>query len=143
MAMYYFVKRLSALRIATKPCANGFLLFGSFAIFLHYALYVSSFGRGKERLVLLRAEMDNRINGSLKDIVCPIKNIGKHVQNMPARFQRILQQADGLVFLRRGTAYGKVDVLLFIGSASKPCHARLRLPVSLQPMPLSVPPLCF
>ena len=47
--------------------------------------WLGGFGWGKERFVLLRAEMDNRINGSLKDLVCPIKNIGKHVQNMSTR----------------------------------------------------------
>ena len=111
MAMFYFVKRLSALRIITKPCADRILLFDCFSVLLHDAFDVSSFGWGKERLVLLRAEMDNRINGSLKDLVCFIKNIGKHIQNMPARFQRTLQQTDGLVFLRRSTTYGKVNAL--------------------------------
>ena len=81
MAMFYFVKRLSALRIITKPCADRILLFDCFSVLLHDAFDVSSFGWGKERLVLLRAEMDNRINGSLKDPVCLIKDIGKHVQN--------------------------------------------------------------
>ena len=85
MAMFYFIKRLSAFRIVTEPCANRILLFGCFPILLHHALYVGGFGWGKERFVLLRAEMDNRINGSLKDLVCPIKNIGKHVQNMSTR----------------------------------------------------------
>ena len=81
MAMFYFIKGLSVLRIATKPCSDRILLFSRFPIPLHHALDVGCFGRGKERLVLLRAEMDNRINGSLKDPVCLIKDIGKHVQN--------------------------------------------------------------
>ena len=33
MAMFYFIKRLSALRIITEPCADRFLLFGGFPIF--------------------------------------------------------------------------------------------------------------
>ena len=41
--MFYFIKRLAALHIVTEPCANGFLLFGSFPVFLHYALDVGSF----------------------------------------------------------------------------------------------------
>ena len=111
MSMFYFVKRLSAFRIVAEPCADHIPLLGRFAVFLHYALDVGSFGRGEERLVLLRAEMNNRINGSLKDLVCLVKNIGKHVQNMPARFQRTLQQADGHVFLRRGLAHRLADAL--------------------------------
>ena len=50
MAMFYFVKRLSALRIAAKPFVDRFPLSDSFAIFLHHALDVGGFGRGKERL---------------------------------------------------------------------------------------------
>ena len=87
MAMFYFVKRLAALCIVTEPCADRILLFGRFPVLLHHALDVGSFGWSKERLVLFRTEMDNRINGSLKDFVCLVKNIGKHVQNMPARFR--------------------------------------------------------
>ena len=115
MAMFYFVKRLAALCIVTEPCADRILLFGRFPVLLHHALDVGSFGWSKERLVLFRTEMDNRINGSLKDFVCLVKNIGKHVQNMPARFQNTLQQADGLVFLRRGLAYHLTDMLQLIG----------------------------
>ena len=33
MAMFYFIKRLSALRIITEPCADRFLRFGGFPIF--------------------------------------------------------------------------------------------------------------
>ena len=90
MAMFYFIKRLSALRIITEPCADRILLFGSFPVFLHYVLDVGGFRRGKERLVALRAEMNNRINGSLKDFVCLVENAGKQIKNIPARFQRIL-----------------------------------------------------
>ena len=50
MTMFNSVKRLSALRITTKPCADRFPLSDSFAIFLHHALDVGGFGRGKERL---------------------------------------------------------------------------------------------
>ena len=66
IAMFNFVKRLSALRIVAKPFTDRFPLSDSFAIFLHYVLDVCCFGRGKERLVALRAETDNRIYGSLK-----------------------------------------------------------------------------
>ena len=65
MAMFYFVKRLSALRIAAKPFADRFPLSDSFAIFLHHALDVGGFGRGKERLVPFRAETDNRVDSCL------------------------------------------------------------------------------
>lgn len=92
IAVFNFVKRLSALRIVAKPFTDRFPLSDSFAIFLHYVLDVCCFGRGKERLVALRAETDNRIYGSLKDLVCLVENVGKHLQNMPARFQRTLQQ---------------------------------------------------
>ena len=68
--MFYFVKRLSAFRIATKPCTNGFLLFGCFTIFLHHAFDVGSFGRGKERLVLFRSEMDNRLDCPFENLAC-------------------------------------------------------------------------
>jgi hypothetical protein len=55
MAMFYFIKWLSTLRIAAKPYANGLLLLGCFVIFLHNALDVGGLGLGKERLVLPRA----------------------------------------------------------------------------------------
>ena len=115
MAMFYFVKRLAALRIVTEPRTDCILLFGRFPVLLHHALDVGCFGRSKERLVLLRTEMDNCINGSLKDLVCFVKNIGKHIQNMPARFQSTLQQADGLVFLRRGLVHRLANMLLLVG----------------------------
>ena len=70
MAMFYSVKRLSALRITAKPCADGFLLFGRFPIFLHYAFDVGSFGWGEERLVPLRAETDNRIDCPSEHLAC-------------------------------------------------------------------------
>lgn len=76
IAMFNFVKRLSALRIVAKPFTDRFPLSDSFAIFLHYVLDVCCFGRGKERLVALRAETDNRIYGSLKDLVCLVENVG-------------------------------------------------------------------
>ena len=52
VAMFYFVKRLTALRIVTEPRTDCILLFGRFPVLLHHALDVGSFGRGKERLVL-------------------------------------------------------------------------------------------
>lgn len=76
MAVFNFIKRLSALRIVAKPFTDRFPLSDSFAIFLHYVLDVCCFGRGKERLVALRAETDNRIYGSLKDLVCLVENVG-------------------------------------------------------------------
>ena len=48
MAMFYFVKRLSALRIVTEPCADHVLLFGRFPVLLHDALDVGGFGGSKE-----------------------------------------------------------------------------------------------
>ena len=48
MAMFYFVKRLAALRIITEPCADRILLFGRFPVLLHHALDVGGFGRGEE-----------------------------------------------------------------------------------------------
>ena len=111
MAMFCVVKWLSALRIVTEPCADHILLFGCFSVLLHHALDVGCFGRGEERLVPLHAETDNRIDCPSEYLACLVENAGKQVKNIPARFQRILQQADGLVFLRRGTAYGKVDAL--------------------------------
>ena len=66
MAMFYSINWLSSLRIVTKPCADHILLFGRFSVLLHHALDIGGFGRGEERLVLFRTEMDNRINGSLK-----------------------------------------------------------------------------
>ena len=47
--MFYFVKRLKALRIVTEPRTDCILLFGRFPVLLHYALYVNSFGRGKTK----------------------------------------------------------------------------------------------
>ena len=64
MAMFYFVKRLSALRIVTEPCSDHIPLFGCFPVLLHHVFYVGGFGGGKDGLVLLRTEMDNRIYGS-------------------------------------------------------------------------------
>ena len=61
MAMFYFVKGLSVLRIATKPCSDRILLFGCFPILLHHALDVGSFEWGEDGFVLLRTEMDNCI----------------------------------------------------------------------------------
>ena len=90
MTMFNSVKRLSALRITTKPCADRFPLSDSFAIFLHHALDVGGFGRGEEQLVPFRAETDNRVYGSLKDLVCLVENVGKQIKNIPARFQRTL-----------------------------------------------------
>gem|GEM_PF-2413589 len=75
VAMLYFVKWFSAFRIITEPCADRFPLFGSIAILLHHAFYVSSFGRGKERLVPLCPEMDNCIYGSPKYFACLIKQV--------------------------------------------------------------------
>ena len=46
IAMFNFVKRLSALRIVAKPFTDRFPLSDSFAIFLHYVLDVCCFGRG-------------------------------------------------------------------------------------------------
>ena len=40
MAMFYFVKRLSALRIVTEPCSDRILLFGRFPVLLHHAFDV-------------------------------------------------------------------------------------------------------
>ena len=115
MAMFYFVKRLSALRIVTKPCANSRMLFGRFPIFLHPALDVSGFGGGKDGLVLLRTEMDNRIYGSPEYFVGLVEHIRKQAEDMPACFQRTLQQADGLVLLRCGSAYHHADAMLLPG----------------------------
>lgn len=113
--MFYFVKRLSALRIVTKPCADSRMLFGRFPIFLHHALDVSGFGGGKDGLVLLRTEMDNRIYGSPEYFVGLVEHIRKQAEDMPACFQRTLQQADGLVLLRCGSAYRHADAMLLPG----------------------------
>ena len=43
MAMFYFIKRLSAFRIVTEPCADRILLFGCFPVLLHHALDVGGF----------------------------------------------------------------------------------------------------
>ena len=48
MAMFYFIKRLAALRIITEPCADRILLFGRFPVLLHHTLDVGGFGRGEE-----------------------------------------------------------------------------------------------
>ena len=77
MAMFYFVKRLSALRIVTEPCADHILLFGGFSIFLHHILDVCGFRRGEERLLLFCAEMDNRIYGSFEHLACLVEHIRK------------------------------------------------------------------
>ena len=113
--MFYYVKRLSAFRIATKPCANGFLLLGSFAIFLHHAFDVGCFRRGKERLVMLRTKMDNRLDCSFENLARVKEEIGKGIQKFAADCQCTFQKADGLVFLRRGLAYCLADMLLLIG----------------------------
>ena len=113
--MFYFVKRLSALRIVTEPCANRILLFGCFPVFLHDAFDVGSFGRGKERLVLLRAEMDNRLDCPFENLARVKQEVGKGIQKFAADCQCTFQKADGLVFLRRGLAYCLADMLLLIG----------------------------
>ena len=77
MAMFYFVKRLSALRIITEPCADRILLFGRFPVLLHHALDVGGFGGCKDGLVLFRTEMDNRINGSPENLTCLVEHIRK------------------------------------------------------------------
>ena len=77
MAMFYFVKRLAALRIITEPCTDRTLLFSCFSVLLHDALDVGSFGRGKERLVPLRTEMDNCIYGSPENLACLVEYIRK------------------------------------------------------------------
>ncbi len=61
IAMFNFVKRLSALRIVAKPFTDRFPLSDSFAIFLHYVLDVCCFGRGKER----RRSVPKRITASM------------------------------------------------------------------------------
>ena len=108
----------------------------------------ASFLWGKDRLVLIRAEMDYRINGTLEYLACLVKHISKLFQDVTAYFQRILQQADGLVSLFHSTAYGKAYTMLLTinlrlklvydlvpfplrvnGSAPKPCHVPFRLSV--------------
>ena len=113
--MFYFIKGQLAFSIPTKPCANGFLLLGSFAIFLHHALDVGSFGRGKERLVLFRAEMDNRMDCPFENLARVKEEVGKGIQKFAADCQCAFQQADGFVFLRRGLANRLADMPLFVG----------------------------
>ena len=115
VAMFYFVKRLSALRITAKPCANGFLLLGCFPVFLHDAFDVGSFGRGKERLVLLRTEMDNRLDCPFENLARVLQKVSKSIQKLAADCQCAFQKADGLVFLRCGLAHCLADMLLLIG----------------------------
>ena len=115
VAMFYFVKRLSALRIVTEPCSDRILLFCCFPILLHHALDVGSFGWGKERLVLLHSEMDNRLDCPFENLTCVKEDVGKGVQKFAADCQRASQKADGLVFLRRGLAHRLADMLLLIG----------------------------
>ena len=55
--------------------------------------------------------MDNRIYGSPEYFVGLVEHIRKQAEDMPARFQRTLQQADGLVFLRRGLVHRLTDTL--------------------------------
>ena len=112
--MFYFVKGLSVLRIAAKPCANGFLLLGCFAIFLHHTFDVGGFGRSKERLMLLRAEMDNRLDCSFENLARVKEEVGKGIQKFAADCVCAFQKADGLVFLRRGLVYRMADMLLLI-----------------------------
>ena len=73
--MFYFIKRLPALRIVTDSCADHILLFGRFPVLLHHALDVGGFGWGEERLVPLRSKMDNRVNGLPEHFVCLVENI--------------------------------------------------------------------
>ena len=81
MVMFYFVKRMAAFRIVTEPCANCILLFGCFSVLLHHALDVGGFGWGKERLVMLRAEMDNRLD-------CPFENLARVIQEVSKGIQK-------------------------------------------------------
>ena len=103
-------------------------MFGSFPVLLHYTLDVGSFGRGEDWFVLLRSEMDNCINGSPEDFACLIENVSKQIQNIPAWFQRTLQQADCLVFFFCGLEHRHVDAVLFPGPLL------LKLPDSLVPL---------
>lgn len=101
VAMFYFVKRLSALCIVTEPCTGRILLFGCFPILLHHVLDASCFGRDKERLVLLPAEMNNRLDCPFESLACMKEEAGKGVQKFSVNCQCAFQKADGFVFLRR------------------------------------------
>lgn len=48
LSEFYFVKRLSALRIIKKPCADSGMLFGCFSVLLYHALDVGGFGGGEK-----------------------------------------------------------------------------------------------
>ena len=46
--MFDFIKGLQVFRIVAEPCADRFLQFGGFSVFLHHVLDVGGFGRGEE-----------------------------------------------------------------------------------------------
>lgn len=127
MAVFYCVKWLIAFSIVASPLADRILLFGRFPILLHHTLNVCSFLWGKDRLVLIRAEMDYRINGTLEYLACLVKHFCKLFQDVTAYFQRILQQADGLVSLFHDTAYGKAYTMFLT------INLLLKLPYRLVP----------
>ena len=78
--------------------------------------------------MLLRSEMDNRIDGSSEYLACLVEDIGNDIQNFPAGSQSLLQQTDSLVFLLGGCENRLADALLYI------CFLRLKLLYSLVPL---------
>ena len=74
MAMFYFVKWLSALRIITEPCADRILLFGRFPVLLHHALDVGGFGRGEDvsPYSCITLLMSAASDGAKNDLCCSV-----------------------------------------------------------------------
>ena len=82
--MFYFIKRLSAVRIVAKPSSDCLLLLFGLAIALHHALDVSSFITAKDRLVFVRAVVNNCINGTFEYLTGSIEHIGNNSKNQLA-----------------------------------------------------------
>ena len=65
--------------------------------------------------MLLRSEMNHCINGSAEYLACLIEKTSDGIQDATVRFQRILQQFDGLVFICCGSANRYANKMLFPG----------------------------
>ena len=90
------------------------MLFLCSAVSLHNILDVCGFIIAEYGLVFFCAIMDNRIYGTFENLAGSIEHISNDIQNLPARFQPTLQQANCLVFFHVGKFDRPFDTLLFV-----------------------------